>query len=50
MAVQCSVTLAVALWQAHYMKVSVNVNVNVSMKVDVQENAFRETMEACTYT
>lgn len=32
------------------MKVSVNVNVNVSMKVDVQENAFRETMEACTYT
>lgn len=30
------------------MKVSVNVN--VSMKVDVQENAFRETMEACTYT
>lgn len=48
MAVQCSVTLAVALWQAHYMKVSVNVN--VSMKVDVQENALRETMEACTYT
>lgn len=46
MAVQCSVTLAVALWQAHYM----NVNVNVNMKVDVQENAFRETMEACTYT
>lgn len=45
-AVQCSVTLAVALCQAHYM----NVSVNVSMKVDVQENAFPETMAACTYT
>lgn len=51
-AVQCSVTLAlaVALCQAHYMNVSVNVSANVSVKVDVQENAFPETMEACTYT